>query len=576
VKIGPYEVESELGRGGMGVVYRARSPDGRTVAVKVVMTALAPNELARFEREARLLRLLGERDGIVPLLDSGTTETGPYLVMPFLEGGTLRQKLREGVLSLVGAVDLGIALGRALGAAHARGIIHRDVKPENVLFTGGGVPLLADLGLAKHFDRSEKGGSQSLSLSVAGSAMGTIGYMPVEQMKDAKNVGPPADVFALGAILYEALAGHPAFEGRSGLELLANIETCRPKPIRASRREVPPWLEAIVARALARDPDARFRDGAAVAHALALGRPSLRGGPRGRRGQRLALALAALVTVAAVVLAAVLVFRGKRPAAVPVSTPRPVAAPTPSARSIRHWKLPGTLGELELVQVHSGDFIMGLERFENLKNVQTIPADYWIGRTCVTWAQYLAFARTMNRYPPPRPSWESRIQRRLDKDPVVLVSLDDARAFATWSSLALPTQAEWERAARSTDGRDYPWGNTWDPKRANFCDASCPQGLTRGGGELLEHELEPYGGHDLSHTDGFPFTSPVGSFPEGASPDGVLDMAGNVFQWCDDGVSRGGSWASTASMCTCYYRHKTDPQLPSDDIGFRVVLRSAE
>src|SRR5262249_41050417 len=160
-----------------------------------------------------LLAAFGEEDGFVPLLDEGTSEEGPFLVMPFLAGGTLRDKLREGPLKVGAALDLGVALAAALGRAHARGVVHRDLKPENVLYArdadGRERPLVADLGLAKHFDRDVHGATASVSLSTHGSFRGTAGYMAPEQMADAKSVGPEADVFALGAILYECLAGVP-------------------------------------------------------------------------------------------------------------------------------------------------------------------------------------------------------------------------------------------------------------------------------------------------------------------------------------------------------------------------------
>src|SRR5262249_51642863 len=149
-----------------------------------------PEAFARFERERRLLEALGEAEGFVPLLDAGSTSAGPYLVMPFLEGGTLRARLDEGPMSLEKALDLGRALARALGRAHSLGIVHRDFKPENVLFTKGGKPLVADLGLAKHWTRDAPGAARSISLSKTGDGFGSFGYMPPEQLDDAKNAGP--------------------------------------------------------------------------------------------------------------------------------------------------------------------------------------------------------------------------------------------------------------------------------------------------------------------------------------------------------------------------------------------------
>src|SRR5277367_2725619 len=130
----------------MGVVYRARSASGEEVAIKA-LTRVDSAKLARFERERRLLGTFTARDGFVPLLEAGTTNDGPYLVMALLPGGTLRDRLERGPLSIEETLTLGRALAAALGRAHARGIVHRDVKPENVLFTADGRALLADLGL---------------------------------------------------------------------------------------------------------------------------------------------------------------------------------------------------------------------------------------------------------------------------------------------------------------------------------------------------------------------------------------------------------------------------------------------
>ena len=133
VKVGAYELEAEIGRGGMGIVYRSRAPDGRPVAVKVLPPTDAEKR-ARFEREQRLLGSFTEEDGFVPLLDSGNAPA-PYLVMPFVAGGTLRKLLEGGPLGIQETLELGVVLARSLGRAHERGIVHRDMKPENVLFT---------------------------------------------------------------------------------------------------------------------------------------------------------------------------------------------------------------------------------------------------------------------------------------------------------------------------------------------------------------------------------------------------------------------------------------------------------
>jgi serine/threonine protein kinase/regulator of sirC expression with transglutaminase-like and TPR domain len=312
--IAGYEILSEVGRGAMGVVYRAHSPKGEEVALKVV--ALADGERrARFDRERRLLGSFTAEEGFVPLLDSGTTPQAAYLVMPFLGEGTLRQRLVRGPLPVAEALAIGRALAQALGRAHARGVVHRDVKPENVLFASGR-PLLADLGLAKHFDPTAAGASQSRSLTVDGSITGTAGYMAPEQTADARRVAPPADVFSLGAVLYECLAGRPAFVAPTVLEVLARVCSGVVEPI--DRPGVPAWLEAVVLRALSFDPNRRFADGAAFARALEGASQARSRGP---------LLLAGALVGAVALGAALLLGRGIPPSSAPPESPAPSQKP---------------------------------------------------------------------------------------------------------------------------------------------------------------------------------------------------------------------------------------------------------
>src|SRR5579883_314576 len=258
MQLGRYTVEREIGRGGMGAVYRGRAPDGRPVAIKLLLRPGSRDAAARFDRERRLLAEIGH--GFVPLLDAGATAQGPYLVMPFVGGGTLRDRIERGPMPLDEAVSLGTALATAMGRAHAQGVVHRDLKPENVLFTETGFPLIADLGLAKHFS-DEGGGEKSVSLSKTGESIGTAGYMAPEQINDAKSAGPPADVFALGAILYEMLTGTPAFAGDTMHQRHAKVASGTFEPVRRARSEVPKWLARVVERSLAPRQGARYDDG---------------------------------------------------------------------------------------------------------------------------------------------------------------------------------------------------------------------------------------------------------------------------------------------------------------------------
>jgi serine/threonine protein kinase/WD40 repeat protein len=314
-RLGPYVILETIGRGAAGRVFRARSPEGREVALKLLIGSLSPESLGRFERERNLLSQLGHDLGFVPLLDAGTTPHGPYVVMELMHGGSLRDRLqRTGKLDLASAIELGADLAAALSAAHTRGVVHRDLKPGNILFTREGGLRVADLGLAKAYDDVA-----SDSLSKTGVLRGTIGYMPPEQMLDAKRAGPPSDVFAWGAVLYEVLTGEPAFGNGPPMEVVYNLERGNYVPLRELRPDVPMPLAALISRCLATEVSERPRDGAALVAEFAQAALPLQARSRTALGVGLALgALLLLVTGVAL--------------GVSLATPPPAAAtPTPSA-----------------------------------------------------------------------------------------------------------------------------------------------------------------------------------------------------------------------------------------------------
>jgi hypothetical protein len=249
-----------------------------------------------------------------------------FRLFSFLARGSLKARLvRTGRLAVGDAVALGDELARALGRAHERGIVHRDVKPENILFADDGRALIADLGLAKHFLRASPGGRQSVSLSQSGDLIGSAGYMPLEQMNDTKSVGPPADVFALGAVLYECLAGVPAFPGGTRLAIMQRVSEHELEPLRHHCPGVPRGLEDVIARAMAPRPEERFADGWALARALVAEKPAR--GPR-RRSRRSWLGVVVLCVAAS--SGAGVVFRLRASARA-----REVAALTGGAEALR-------------------------------------------------------------------------------------------------------------------------------------------------------------------------------------------------------------------------------------------------
>jgi tetratricopeptide (TPR) repeat protein len=265
VKIGRYELLDVIGQGGNARVWRARSDTGRLVALKIIHPDAEIDDMERFQRERRLQgELGGEEKGFVALLDAGSCEQGPYIVMPLLEKKTLRDVLNEkGPLPVGEALDLVSRLTATIALAHERGVVHRDLKPGNVLFSATGRPLVADLGLAKHVRGWAPTTTASLEITRSQQGIGTPLYMAPEQMVDFKRAGPAADVFALGVILYECLTGNHARQRADPSDPTRIVTRTR-----IDRDDVPVGVRRVMERALAEDPKARYADAGELLRAL--------------------------------------------------------------------------------------------------------------------------------------------------------------------------------------------------------------------------------------------------------------------------------------------------------------------
>jgi len=268
-RLGPYEVLAALGAGGMGEVYRARDARlGRDVAVKVLPASFAddPERRTRFEREAQAIAALSHSN-ILAVHDTGVHAGQIYLVMELLDGETLRDRLRAGPLPPRKAVDIAIQIARGLAAAHARGLVHRDLKPENVFLLKDGQVKILDFGLARAIGTGSGATETVPVVTDPGTVMGTVGYMAPEQVR-GQAVDQRADLFALGAVLYEMLSGQRAFKRETPAETMTAILNEEPPDPSATRAGVSPALDSIVRHCLEKNPVERFQSARDVAFAL--------------------------------------------------------------------------------------------------------------------------------------------------------------------------------------------------------------------------------------------------------------------------------------------------------------------
>jgi len=274
-----YRFERELGHGGVAVVLLAQDVrHERPVAIKVFRSDVGDSQAAeRFQREIRLLARL-QHPHILPLYDSGTAGETSYFVTAFVEGETLRERLRrESDMPVEEAVRLAMEVADALDFAHQHDVVHRDIKPENILLHDGHA-VVADFGIARVMRR--RGAEWT---TAAGMAVGSPAYMSPEQASGERELDGRTDIYSLASVLYEMLAGRPPFTGPSAHSVIAQRMTSVPHPVRSHRATVPPLLDAVVAKALERIPSDRFGTAAEFGAALARSLPGAEATKR-RRG----------------------------------------------------------------------------------------------------------------------------------------------------------------------------------------------------------------------------------------------------------------------------------------------------
>lgn len=580
-RLGHYEVLEVLGKGGFGIVLRAFDETlQRVVAVKVLAPHLATTSppRKRFLREARSSAKV-RHENVVQIY-TVEEQPLPYLVMEFIPGETLQQRCdRIGPLDVPEVLRIGRQIAEGLAAAHATGLVHRDVKPANVLIEPGPHERvkLTDFGLARAADDA--------SVSQSGVVAGTPMYMAPEQAQGDK-LDHRTDLFSLGSVLYLMCSGRPPFRAKSALAVLKRVAEDEPRPIREVIPEVPEWLCGIVAKLHAKDPAARFQSARQVADLLADCEAKLKahqeikntllapvGGTdlksvlhkaptspnRRKKWAALAALLLPVLALAVTEFAGVThLFRGPRPDPI-----KPGSEPTPGV-VVKPEALPPTFKNsigMEFVIVPKGKAWLGGGKDQLGDQEVEFPADFYLGKYQVTqeeWEKVMgknpsAFSRGGSGADAVKDIPDADLKRF----PVENVSWDDCQLFVaklnqrekeTGWVYRLPKEAEWEYACRGgpmADKADSAFDfyfarptNTLLPEQANF-----NSGLNR--------------------------TSKGGSYEPNCL--GLFDMHGNTFEWCDDTetaedgashrVTRGGNWTTHSGYCKAG-KHFT--ALPSD------------
>ena len=582
--IGKYHIIDKQGQGGMAIVYKAFDTHlERDVAIKFIRTdlfgsAVIEKMLKRFEREAKTLAKL-THPNIVGIIDYGEFEGVPYLVMEFLPGGTLKQKMGSPIESSFAAQML-LPVADALAYAHSKNVIHRDVKPANVLMTANGQPMLSDFGVAHLLE------SDDLStLTGTGVGIGTPEYMSPEQGL-GKKIDGRADVYSLGVILYELITGRKPYSADTPMAVVLKQSTeplPRPSSILAN---IPDHVDQVLFKALAKEADDRYQTmeefesaltklaaPATEKHALPPNLPVLPSmmetGEFATKDEGAQIEGTKVSTPPQIPnlpsTSETDEFATKEDAGTQMEPQPPVAIPAipkqqppkifnayppqvkPKKNRALLWvgiglvvitvllltmaRLLGLIGPLfyspavlgigsiqyspidqkEMMYVPAGSFVMGSNgQFANVQPAHTVTLDaYWIDTTETTNSQYSLCVAAGACSEPIHGDVNHYGVTNYENYPVI-VDWSQADAYCTWAGKTLPTEAQWEKAARGDDERIYPWGNTIPegPKMANYY-------VKYAMNELL----------------------PVGRYATDMSPYGVLDMAGNVREWTADWYS---------------------------------------
>jgi serine/threonine-protein kinase len=572
-RLGKYELVEFLG-GGMSHVYRATDTViGRTVAVKILTPEGAGDEDAkgRFLQEARMAGNISH-ENIVNIYDFGEFEGQPFLVMEFIQGRDLHTLIKSGETGdLKRKLTLALQAARALEYIHAANIIHRDIKPENLFVNSAGKLKLIDFGIAKTPD---------LARTRAGYTLGTPFYMAPEQVRGAP-VTKAVDIYAFGIVLFELLTGSKPFQADRTEVLFYFIleEPVDLAPLR--QQDCPPELIQLIESCTAKDPAARpanFGEVESVLEKLLSGMSPMATGP---------------VVAPPVDMPAARPTRLETPTnPIPVPIAEPTAAPSPG-RS--RWLAPvlAAVGGLILIAAALAVYVYlrptsGSETGKNRRTETLAPVlatstgemilipagpfasgakqeearllDYYVDKTEVTNGAYARYCRARGR-PLPAGVTDDKLAY-----PVADITIDDAKDFARWAGKALPTMHQWEKAARGTDGRMYPWGNEADVSYANLNNAEGLWPANKAGRDISPYGVLNMGGNVAEFVDQLrnPSERALQAFEHSLTPPPTANEP-----WY---TVRGGSFKQALPSARTYEWGAVPARYHSSSIGFRCVV----
>lgn len=491
-----YIIEDHLGSGTFGDVYKAIDKTlNRVVALKVLKPRLLADEEAfdRFIQEAQVGAGLFHAN-IATVLDLGEADGYYFLAMRFVDGKALDKVLsEEGPFSWERTCAVIREIGAALDFAHAKGLVHRDIKPQNII-TGSEGAVLTDFGLVRALANS--------GMTTTGALLGSPSYMAPE-IWEGLDASFASDQYAFACVIYEMLTGQILFDGKTPPVVMAKhfkeVDLGQGLP-----DNLPEHIQTSLKIALSKNPADRFAGISYFKEALLQ--------PGSGTGKDVPL---------------------------PVPAGKEKELPVPGLSRVMGDNPAG----IDWVEIPAGEFLYGDDRLKRY-----LP-EYSIARYPLTNAQYKLFLDENSSYPIPY-HWNKKLRsypKGNADHPVVNVSYHDAQAFCEWAGCRLPTEEEWEKAARGTDGRKYPWGNNWG--NGKFCN---------------------------SWESGIRNTTQVSKYPLGVSPYGVWDMLGNVWEWTstqegNDRILRGGSWNGYEWRLRVSYRIGGTPVRSDSRLGFRCV-----